>query len=242
MSSFGEKSQDNTKDASDQYVSRYRGDLIAEGKGIKALRSLSMSDDCRDMVYREALSRHVSDMEARASEAIRAKKIWTDKLMTDQLRYEIEQHRKRARSRENAEYLLRQMRLSESKRKEDKLKQISDASCHDFPGINDHPPCDRAAAREAHKELDNQVQHDRSLRTMLRMRDLEFANKFQKVNRAELERIKSENIEKKLKHRSVLNEAWNRDLRIKSCWNAIEKFDADNMHECISFMRPHSTR
>ncbi len=202
----------------------------------------SLSETCRDLVYRDALSRHVSDMEARATEAMHAKKLWKEKIMTDQLRYEIDSNRIRNKSRENAKYLLRQMQLNEQKRKSDKMKQIADASCHDFPGIGDHTPCDRVAAVRARKELDLQLLIERRLRTSLRTRDLELARKFQDQNRIELARLHSERTAKKLQNKYVLNEAWNRDLRIKNCWKAIESFDCDNMHESISFLRPHSSR
>lgn len=177
----------------------------------------------QELAYRQALSRHLSEMEVRASEAMHAKRQWQDQVSRGKLMEEMESEKRKKLERENMTYLIHQMQLNDDKRRDEKKRFIESASCHNFPEFSSNR--DRKKSESVKSELELQIQTDKAIKSIAKLREAQLVSELNEKNRQLLMEEKSIDEQRKIEKRTILNEAWNRDLRLKHCWRAIEQYD-----------------
>merc|ERR1719324_955538 len=87
----------------------------------------------KEVAYKEAMDRHISEMEARASEAVREKEAWHAHVNDCLLQERDEIQVKRSRAQQNQYFLRQQVQWREKQKKEQRKDEIIAASAHEFP-------------------------------------------------------------------------------------------------------------
>jgi len=181
----------------------------------------------REVAYKEAMDRHISEMEARASEAVQEKEAW-HRHVSDCLAQERDEiSDKRARAQQNQYFLRQQVQWAEKKKKDDRRNDIVAASAHDFPKFTE--PADQEmknyiAGQQARMraDLDEQVKTNNTLRNLQKQRDRALEADQLHANRAEMSMLREAERAKKAYDREALATAWNSEIRMKNIWKAIE--------------------
>jgi hypothetical protein len=145
--------------------------------------------------YKEALERHITEMEIRASEAVKERQQWENHIARCLQQERADFEKKRARESENQDFLTQQMRWNEEARHDQRRHMVEIASSHDFPHFSEPP---EAALMEAMKDqqakfrtdLDFQVRTNNALREMSRQKERELENSQLDANRAELKNMR----------------------------------------------------
>jgi hypothetical protein len=143
------------------------------------------------VAYRVALDRHISELEARAGEAIKEKQQMIEHSKQAAKRERGELARRKALNRENAMYLLQQMAWNESKRVEDRKGWIEGASAHDFPTFTEPPAAQlkelsKQYQQQIRNDLSQQVKTNNSLKAMAKQIERKLENSQLVNNREEL--------------------------------------------------------
>ena len=192
---------------------------------------LISGENRKDSAYKAALQRHLSDLEVRASEAVRSRKEWEEQVKSSKLLSELEMESRRKKERENAQFLLQQISDSSSRKKSQRKDEIEETNrLVGFPRFTESPESElknqlRTNGEQIRSELDNQVHAMKSLRTAAYTRDKEIAIKLNELSRRELEEVRRTENAKRNEERDILRNSWNRDIDIKNYWKNIEQFD-----------------
>jgi len=196
--------------------------------GASSIRSKSESNKSigtrQEIALQSAMSRHMSQLETRASEAVQARKRWEDQLNCGKMMENLEHEKRKNLHVENAKFLVYQMKENEGKRRGDKQVRISDSSAHAFPPFS-VPSSVKKHGEKIRNELDLQVQTQKAFRNLAAMQDRELVIRMNDLNKRELEKLSIGDQAKRVQERNVLQESWKRDIELKNCWKAIENFD-----------------
>lgn len=198
------------------------------GSGIGAgLSHLSASQVKQEQAYKEAMDRHITEMEIRASEAIQERKQWEAHIgrCLQQERQDIE--KRRALCKENSDFLQQQMHWNEQKRCEARKTFVEGASAHDFPNFSEPPEADlkkviNTNQSKVRTELDQQVRTNNTLKNMARRKERELERSQLEANREEMQMLRGVELAKRHHEKEALSTAWNREIRMKNIWRAIE--------------------
>jgi hypothetical protein len=177
--------------------------------------------------YKEALERHITEMEIRASEAVKERQQWENHISRclQQERQDFE--KKRARENENQEYLTQQMRWNEEARHDQRRHMVEVASSHDFPHFSEPPEAQLKLAVHEQQgkfrgDLDFQVRTNNALREMSRQKERELENSQLEANRSELKNMRDAERLRQAADKSALTQSWDQEIRMKGIWKAIE--------------------
>merc|ERR1719183_158746 len=177
--------------------------------------------------YKEALERHITEMEIRASEAVKERQQWENHIARclQQERQDFE--KKRALNQENQEYLTAQMRWNEEARHDQRRHMVEVASSHDFPHFSEPPEAQLQLAMKDQQskfrnELDFQVRTNNALREMSRVKERELENSQLEANREELRHMREAERARKDADKAALTTSWDQEVRMKGIWKAIE--------------------
>merc|ERR1719198_1621829 len=181
----------------------------------------------REVAYKEAMDRHISEMEARASEAVREKEAWHGHVndCLDQERDEMQV--KRSRAQQNQYFLRQQVQWREKQKKEQRKDDIVAASAHDFPKFTE-PAGDEMkdfiSGQQARMraDLDEQVRTNNTLRNLQKRRERALETDQLTANRMEMAMLREAERAKKAYDKEALATAWNSEIRMKNIWKAIE--------------------
>ena len=190
-----------------------------------------ISGNRQQFAYKAALARHMSDLEHRATEAVDARKQWEEHLRSSVMLSELEAERRRKVERENAQFLLKQMSESSSRKKTERNDEIQTTNrLAGFPRFTEPAESElklhlRQSGENIRKELDCQVHAGKSLRSAAYAHDKEIALKLNESSRRDLDELVRVEEAKKKQERNVLCESWNRDIQIKNCMRRIEQYD-----------------
>eukprot|EP00929_Paragymnodinium_shiwhaense_P015276 TRINITY_DN123346_c0_g1_i1.p1 TRINITY_DN123346_c0_g1~~TRINITY_DN123346_c0_g1_i1.p1 ORF type:complete len:536 (+),score=159.60 TRINITY_DN123346_c0_g1_i1:174-1781(+) len=181
----------------------------------------------REVAFKEAMDRHIGEMESRAAEAMQEKAAWS-RHVDDCLGQEREEITgKRSRQLENQHFVKQQKLLNEEKRKEQRQEDIIAASAHDFPKFTEPAESDMKAfikgqQARMRQDLDEQVRTTMTLRNLAKQRDRSMEINQLQANRAEMAMLRDAERAKKSYDKEALATAWNSEIRMKNIWKAID--------------------
>lgn len=210
-----------------QYAEDYPEEAGSEAGGIGGFAHLSASQVKQEQAYKEAMDRHITEMEIRASESIQERRQWESHISRclQQERQDIE--KRRALCKENSDFLQQQMHWNEQKRCEARKTFVEGASAHDFPNFSEPPEADlkkviRTNQGKVRSELDQQVRTNNTLKNMARRKERELERSQLDANREEMQMLRGVELAKRQHEKESLSTAWNREIRMKNIWKAIE--------------------
>jgi hypothetical protein len=181
----------------------------------------------KEVAYKEAMDRHIGEMEARASEAVREKDAWHSHV-NDCLEQERDEMQvKRSRAQQNQYFLRQQVQWREKQKKEQRKDDIVAASAHDFPKFTE--PAEKemkefmsGQAARMRADLDEQVRTNSTLRNLQKRRERALECDQLQANRMEMAMLREAERAKKAYDKEALATAWNSEIRMKNIWKAIE--------------------
>merc|ERR1719263_1617154 len=181
----------------------------------------------REVAYKEAMDRHISEMEARAGEAVREKEAWHSHV-NDCLQQERDEMQvKRSRAQQNQYFLRQQVQWREKQKKEQRKDDIVASSAHDFPTFTE--PAEKemkefVSGQQARMraDLDEQVRTNNTLRNLQKRRERALEVDQLTANRMEMAMLREAERNKKAYDKEALATAWNSEIRMKNIWKAIE--------------------
>lgn len=181
----------------------------------------------REVAYKEAMDRHISEMESRASEAVKEKEAFHDHVHNclSQERDEIQV--KRSRAQQNQYFLRQQVQWREKQKKEQRKDEIVAASAHDFPKFTEpaaEEMKDFVSGQQSRMraDLDEQVRTNNTLRNLQKRRERALETDQLQANRMEMAMLREAERAKKSYDKEALATAWNSEIRMKNIWKAIE--------------------
>eukprot|EP00746_Dinoflagellata_sp_MGD_P043033 gnl/MRDRNA2_/MRDRNA2_20447_c0_seq1.p1 gnl/MRDRNA2_/MRDRNA2_20447_c0~~gnl/MRDRNA2_/MRDRNA2_20447_c0_seq1.p1 ORF type:complete len:312 (+),score=52.02 gnl/MRDRNA2_/MRDRNA2_20447_c0_seq1:57-992(+) len=181
----------------------------------------------QELAYKEATDRHIQEMEIAAGDAIREKRQWLKyvKQCVDDERDDME--RRRQMCRDNQRVVQSQMMNNEIRRQEGRKQFIESASAHEFPVFTE-PPANELMERQHQQqnqmryELDHQVRTNNTLRNLAKQRERELEANQLEANRQEMSMLRELSKVKREHEKDCLNSSWDRELRMKNVWKAIQ--------------------
>lgn len=181
----------------------------------------------REVAYKEAMDRHISEMEARASEAVREKESWHSHVNDCLAQERDEINDKRSRYQQNQYFLRQQVQWAEKKKKDQRREDIVAASAHDFPKFTEPADAEMKnyiAGQQARmrQDLDEQVKTNNTLRNLHKQRERALEVDQLQANRAEMAMLREAERAKKAYDKEALATAWNSEIRMKNIWKAID--------------------
>jgi len=181
----------------------------------------------REVAYKEAMDRHISEMEARAGEAVMEKEAWQGHVndCLDQERDEMQV--KRSRAQQNQYFLRQQVQWREKQKKEQRKDDIVSQSAHDFPKFTEPAEAEMkefTSGQQARMraDLDEQVRTNNTLRNLQKRRERTLEVDQLNSNRMEMAMLREAERSKKAYDKEALATAWNSEIRMKNIWKAIE--------------------
>jgi len=177
--------------------------------------------------YKEALERHITEMEIRASEAVKERQQWENHIARCLQQERADFEKKRQRESENQDFLTQQMRWNEEARHDQRRHMVEVASSHDFPHFSEPPEAQLQLAMKDQQskfrnDLDFQVRTNNALREMSRQKERELENSQLEANRAELKNMRDAERTRKDADKSALTQSWAQECKMKGIWKAIE--------------------
>jgi hypothetical protein len=177
--------------------------------------------------YKEALERHITEMEIRASEAVKERQQWENHIARCLQQERADFEKKRLRESENQDFLTQQMRWNEEARHDQRRHMVEVASSHDFPHFSEPPEAQLTLAMKDQQakfrtDLDFQVRTNNALREMSRQKERELENSQLDANRAELKNMRDAERTRKDADKSALTQSWDQEVKMKGIWKAIE--------------------
>jgi hypothetical protein len=181
----------------------------------------------REIAFKEAMDRHIGEMEARASEAVKEKEAWHSHVNDCLVQERDDIQMKRLRMRENSHFLKSQKSLNEERRREQRQEDIVCASAHDFPRFTEPAEAEmkefvKGQQSRMREDLDTQVRTNTTLRNLGKQRERQLELNQLEANRAEMALLRDAERAKKAYDREAMATAWNSEIRMKNIWKAIE--------------------
>jgi len=213
---YGSGSERLTTAASQRAGSMYGGSDVSESAAAK-----------EEAAYREAMDRHISEMEQRAATAVFEKQEWEGHIEDCLFQEKEDIKRRRNLCEENSDFVKKQMDWNAGKRVQGRQTFIENASAHDFPVFTEAPANIleeqmRDQQQRLRSDLDTQVRTNNTLRNLARQRERELEHNQLEANRQEMSMLRSLDRSKKDHEKEVLSTAWNRDIRMRNIWKAID--------------------
>jgi len=181
----------------------------------------------REVAYKEAMDRHIGEMEARAGEAVQEKEAWSGHINDCLSQERDEMQVKRSRAQQNQYFLRQQVQWREGQKKEMRKDDIVSASAHDFPKFTE--PADKemkdfVSGQQARMraDLDEQVRTNNTLRNLQKRRERTLEVDQLNANRQEMAMLREADRAKKSYDKEALATAWNSEIRMKNIWKAID--------------------
>jgi hypothetical protein len=181
----------------------------------------------RELAYKEAMDRHISEMEARTSEAVKEKEAYHSHINDCLAQERDELQVKRSRAQQNQYFLRQQVQWREMQKKDQRKDEIVAASAHDFPKFTEpaeNEMKDFMSGQQARMraDLDEQVRTNNTLRNLSKRRERALEVDQLEANRMEMAMLREADRAKKAYDKEALATAWNSEIRMKNIWKAIE--------------------
>merc|ERR1719331_2109873 len=181
----------------------------------------------REVAYKEAMDRHISEMESRAQEAVNEKDAWQGHMNDCLMQERDEMQVKRSRAQQNQYFLRQQVQWREKQKKEQRKDDIVSASAHDFPKFTEPAEAEMKEFMNGQQarmraDLDEQVRTNNTLRNLQKRRERALEVDQLSANRMEMAMLREAERNKKAYDKEALATAWNPEIRMKNIWKAIE--------------------
>merc|ERR1719424_351664 len=181
----------------------------------------------REVAYKEAMDRHISEMESRASEAVQEKDAFHQHVNDCLSQERDEMQVKRSRAEQNQYFLRQQVQWREKQKKEQRKDDIVSASAHDFPKFTEPAEAEmkdftNGQQSRMRADLDEQVRTNNTLRNLQKRRERALEVDQLQANRMEMGMLREAERAKKSYDKEALATAWNSEIRMKNIWKAIE--------------------
>jgi len=181
----------------------------------------------REVAYKEAMDRHISEMENRASEAVSEKEAWHSHVNDCLSQERDEMQVKRSRAQQNQYFLRQQVQWRESQKKEQRKDDIVASSAHDFPKFTEPAEAELKEFNNGQQarmraDLDEQVRTNNTLRNLQKRRERSLEVDQLQANRMEMGMLREAERAKKAYDKEALATAWNSEIRMKNIWKAID--------------------
>lgn len=206
--------------------------LLAKSSAYRTLSSLSTKKCSKqELVYDEAFSKHLFEIETRAKDALQEKRLREEELAATRTEEKLELSRRRERSKMYHSLLAKQIIENGNRRKQERQKFIESASCHDFPRFTAPESTklatfQRQQALKIQSDLDAQIKERAEQRHLLRQKEIALSNQFNAEN---LIQMKAENV-KELNNRAeqqrILKQSWDQYSKLNRRLRKIESFDS----------------
>jgi hypothetical protein len=211
--------------ASSQRRSRSAADLHSARSDVSGASLATVVKE--EAAYREAMDRHIGEMEQRAAMAVFEKEEWQGHIKSCLMQEKDDIQRRKDICGENQDFVKKQMDWNQQKRKDGRKTFIENASAHDFPVFTEPPDNElqeqmRNQQQRLRSDLDAQVRTNNTLRNLARQRERELEHNQLEANRQEMAMLRSLDRSKKDHQKEVLSMAWNRDIRMRNIWKAID--------------------
>mmetsp|Transcript_69663 Transcript_69663/g.167204 ORF Transcript_69663/g.167204 Transcript_69663/m.167204 type:complete len:544 (+) Transcript_69663:142-1773(+) len=190
----------------------------------------------RELAYKEAMDRHITELETRATEVVKERATWQQHIRDCVDQEKDESDARRDRAKQNQHFLLEQMNWDERRRVHQRAEDIEAASAHGAPKLKSQMTSDEARQYELGKqarmreELDEQVKTNQTLKNMHKQKEMLMEVGQIEANRREMSLLRNAERAKKAYDREALATAWNSDIRMKNIWKAIENHNKIGMH------------
>jgi hypothetical protein len=189
----------------------------------------------REIAYKEAMDRHITEMEARTTEAVKEKEAWSSHVNDCLAQERDEMQIKRQRAQQNQYFLRQQVQWREMQKKDQRKDEIIAASAHDFPKftepaaqeLKDFQSGQQARMRA---DLDEQVRTNNTLRNLQKRRERAVEVDQLEANRMEMAMLREADRAKKAYDKEALATAWNSEIRMKNIWKAIDSHNKVGSH------------
>lgn len=181
----------------------------------------------RELAYKEAMDRHISEMEARTTEAVKEKEAYHNHINDCLTQERDEMQVKRSRAQQNQYFLRQQVQWREMQKKDQRKDEIVAASAHDFPKFTEPAEAEMkefmsGQAARMRADLDEQVRTNNTLRNLQKRRERSLEVDQLEANRMEMAMLREADRAKKAYDKEALATAWNSEIRMKNIWKAIE--------------------
>lgn len=189
----------------------------------------------REVAFKEAMDRHIGEMEARAQEAMGERQAWHEhvNMCMEQERDDITT--KRMRAMENKHFIQQQKRLNAERRKGQRHEDIVAASAHEFPKFTEPAEKElkdfqKGQQQKMRSDLDEQVRTNSTLRNLAKQRERAIEINQLEANRNEMQMLRDAERAKKAYDKEALATAWNSEIRMKNIWKAIDNHNKVGSH------------
>eukprot|EP00747_Dinoflagellata_sp_TGD_P164263 gnl/TRDRNA2_/TRDRNA2_183954_c0_seq1.p1 gnl/TRDRNA2_/TRDRNA2_183954_c0~~gnl/TRDRNA2_/TRDRNA2_183954_c0_seq1.p1 ORF type:complete len:536 (+),score=133.69 gnl/TRDRNA2_/TRDRNA2_183954_c0_seq1:74-1681(+) len=181
----------------------------------------------REVAYKEAMDRHISEMEEKAMTALKERDEWNSHVAACLEQEKSELSGSRTRAKENRQFIEQQMRFGDKKRKQQRADEVEAASAHGFPVFHQPQEEDlveftKGQQARMRKDLDDQVRTNNTLRNLAKQRERQMEVGQLEANRQEMALLRQAERAKKAYDREALSTAWNSEIRLKNIWKAID--------------------
>lgn len=206
--------------------------LLAKSSAYRTLSSLSAKNRSKqEIVYSEAFSRHLSQIEARARDALHDNKLREERLAATKTEEKLESSRRREQWKIYRNHLSKQIIENDHKRKQERQNFIESASCHDFPRFT-APESTKLAAFKRHNAqkiqsaLDSQIKERAEQRCLLRQKEVALSNQFNAENQIHMRAENVKELNDRAKQQRILKASWDTYSKLNRRLRKIESFDS----------------
>ena len=214
-------------------VSRVHSLLPADSPPVSAdsRRSHTTTPSSRaEIVYGQALERHLAQMELRAAEAAKARELTEGQIHSQRCDFERETEEKRKRQLANLKYVEQQMRLDSERRLVQKREWMENSCFQDFPRFSQQPAKfveELAKSRSEGLLLDLglQVRGARAAKSVAKLKEVALVRALNEENATAMARAREAEILKKNSARHALVQSWEQEMRLRNFSKLIENFD-----------------
>jgi len=189
----------------------------------------------REVAYKEAMDRHIGEMESRASEVMMERAAWNQHINECMSQEMDDMQQKRLRAKENSHFLEQQIHLYENKKRDQRKEDIVAASAHEFPKFAEPAESEKkdfvhGQQARMRADLDDQVRTNATLRNLAKQRERALELNQLEANRQEMAMLRNAERAKRAYDREALATAWNSEIRMKNVWKAIDNHNKVGSH------------
>ena len=206
--------------------------LLAKSSAYRTLSPLSTKKCSKqELVYGEAFSRHLFEIETRAKDALQEKRLREEELAATRTEEKLESSRRRELRKMYQSNLSKQIIENDSKRKQERQKFIESASCHDFPRFT-APESTKLAtfhrqqALKIQSDLDAQIKERAEQRHLLRQKEIALSNQFNAENQIQLKAENVKELNNRAEQQRILKQSWDLYSKLNRRLRKIESFDS----------------
>ena len=187
-----------------------------------SVSKMSKKKDSKDGAYREALRRHLDELERKAIEVKKNKSDWQNYLINSETILKDEEIKRKELAADNARFLEQQIKWNEEARKQKKSEWVQNASLHNFPKFSEIKP-KTDVQTIIRNQLNDQIQKNNAHKEDLRKREKMSEAARAEENMQQLHEINLKELERQNRQKEILAQAWDTEIKIKRIMKTLDK-------------------